>query len=64
MSDPYETAAANAAKPAKYSLDGESVEQHSLKDQIELADRQAAAESARKPKAGLRFMNTKPPGMS
>lgn len=63
MSNPYETAATNAAQPRKYEAGGESIEQHSLKDQLDLAERQAANDQVKKAKAGLRFLGTKGPGM-
>lgn len=63
MSDPYETSAAKAAQPAEYEAGGERIKQHSLRDQIELDDRKAANEQVKKPRAGLRFLGTKGPGM-
>jgi hypothetical protein len=52
----------NAAQPAKASVDGQSVEQHPLKDQIE-ADRYLASKNAaRKPGPGIKFVKIVPPG--
>ncbi|MFI4860250.1 MAG: hypothetical protein ACIAXF_06165 [Phycisphaerales bacterium JB063] len=52
----------NAAGPAKASVDGQSVEQHSLTEQI-AADRYLASKQATR-KAGLGMKTTKlvPPG--
>ena len=52
----------NALQPAKASVDGQSVEQHPLKDQIE-ADRYLASKAAaRKPGLGIKFAKIVPPG--
>lgn len=52
----------NVAQPAKVSVDGQSVEQHPLKDQIE-ADRYLASKAAaRKPGLGIKFAKIVPPG--
>ena len=52
----------NASQPAKASVDGQSVEQHPLKDQIE-ADRYLASKDAtRKPGLGIKFAKIVPPG--
>ena len=52
----------NAAQPAKASVDGQSVEQHPLKDQIE-ADRYLESKAAaRKPGLGIKFAKIVPPG--
>jgi hypothetical protein len=55
----------NASQPAKASVDGQSVEQHPLKDQIE-ADRYLASKAAaRKPGlrgGGIKFAKIVPPG--
>jgi len=54
--------AENAAGPAKASVDGQSVEQHSLPDVIE-ADRYRESKNAsRKPGMGIRFAKLVPPG--
>ena len=51
-----------AKQPAKASVDGQSVEQHPLKDQIE-ADRYLASKAAaRKPGLGIKFAKIVPPG--
>lgn len=51
-----------ALQPAKASVDGQSVEQHPLKDQIE-ADRYLASKAAaRKPGLGIKFAKIVPPG--
>ena len=51
----------NAAGPAKAAGDSGSVEQHSLKDQIE-ADRYLASKNAaRKPGLGIKFAKIVPP---
>ena len=52
----------NAAGPVKAAGDSGSVEQHSLKDQIE-ADRYLASKNAaRKPGLGIKFAKIVPPG--
>ena len=52
----------SASQPAKASVDGQSVEQHPLKDQIE-ADRYLASKEAAKSKSrGLRLSKLAPPG--
>ncbi len=52
----------NAAGPAKASGDSISVEQHSIREQIE-ADRYLASKrAASKPHRGLRFTRIVPPG--
>ncbi len=51
-----------ARQPAKASVDGQSVEQHPLKDQIE-ADRYLASKKAAKAKGlGIRISQAVPPG--
>ncbi len=52
----------NAAQPAKASVDGQSVEQHPLKDQIEADRYLASKEAARKPGLGIKFAKIVPPG--
>ncbi len=52
----------NAAQPAKASVDGQSVEQHSLKDQIEADRYLASKDAARKPGLGVKFAKIVPPG--
>lgn len=52
----------NAARPAKASVDGQSVEQHAIRDQIE-ADRYLESKKAsRKRGMGIRFVRLSPPG--
>jgi hypothetical protein len=54
--------AENAAGPAKASVDGQSVEQHAIRDQIE-ADRYLESKKAsRKRGMGIRFVRLSPPG--
>jgi hypothetical protein len=52
----------NASQPAKASVDGQSVEQHSLKDQIEADRYLASKDAARKPGLGVKFAKLVPPG--
>jgi len=52
----------NASQPAKASIDGQSVEQHSLKDQIEADRYLASKDAARKPGLGVKFAKLVPPG--
>lgn len=52
----------NATGPAKASVDGQSVEQHSLRDQIE-ADRYLASKAAAAAKGlGIKKARLVPPG--
>jgi len=54
--------AENAAGPAKAMVDGQSVEQHALKDQIE-ADRYLASKRASRGRGlGVRLVKLTPPG--
>ena len=54
--------AENAAGPAKAMVDGQSVEQHALKDQIE-ADRYLASKRASRGRGlGIRLVKLTPPG--
>lgn len=53
----------NAEGPAEASVDGQSVKQHSLADQIE-ADRYLAAKDAAKKRLGVRMTRVIPPGAS
>lgn len=56
------TISENAQGPAKASADGTSVEQHSLRDQIE-ADKYLSSKQAMKtPGLGLRKIKIVPPG--
>ncbi|MBX3404399.1 MAG: hypothetical protein KF699_13390 [Phycisphaeraceae bacterium] len=52
----------SAKQPAKVSVDGQSVEQHSLKDQIEADRYLASKDAARKPGLGVKFAKIVPPG--
>lgn len=52
----------NANAPKKVSNDAGSVEQHSLKDQIEVDRYLAAKASSNKKNRGLRFNKLVPPG--
>jgi hypothetical protein len=52
----------NAAQPAKASVDGQTVEQHSLKEQIEADRYLASKDAARKPGLGVKFAKIVPPG--
>jgi hypothetical protein len=53
----------NAEGPAEASVDGQSVKQHSLQDQIE-ADRYLASKDAAKKRLGVRMTRVIPPGAS
>lgn len=53
----------NATGPAEASVDGQSVKQHPLRDQIE-ADRHLASKGAAKRKLGIRMTKVIPPGAS
>lgn len=50
-----------AASPAEAAVDGQSVKQHSLRDQIE-ADRYLSSKEASKKGLGLRMTKVVPPG--
>ena len=52
----------NASQPAKAAFDGQSVEQHPLKDQIEADRYLASKDAARKPGLGIKFAKIVPPG--
>ena len=52
----------NAKGPAKVEGDAGSVEQHSLRDQIDADRYLASKEAARKRNRGLRFSKLVPPG--
>ena len=60
--DPDQSLRDAAAQPAKASVDGQSVEQHSLKDQIEADRYLASKDAARKPGLGIKFAKIVPPG--
>ncbi len=51
----------NAEGPAEASVDGQSVKQHRLRDQIE-ADRHLASKKAAKKGLGVRRTRVEPPG--
>ncbi len=51
----------NAEGPAEASTDGQSVKQHSLRDQIE-ADRHLASKKAARKGLGVRRTRVEPPG--
>ena len=53
----------NATAPAEASVDGQSVKQHSLRDQI-AADRYVSSRSAAKKRLGIRMTRVVPPGAS
>jgi len=57
-----QTIADNAAGPKRTQGDSGSVEQHSLKDQIEVARYQASKEAANRKNRGLRMNRIAPPG--
>ena len=52
----------NAEGPAKASGDSGSIEQHSLRDQIDADRYLASKKAARKKKLGVRFSKLIPPG--
>jgi len=52
----------NAAGPSKAAVDGQSVEQHSLRDQIEADRYLASKEAVRRKDRGLRITRLIPPG--
>jgi hypothetical protein len=52
----------NAAGPAKASVDGQSVEQHALRDQIEADRYLAGKEATRKKGLGIKLVKLEPPG--
>jgi hypothetical protein len=52
----------NAAQPAKASIDGQTVEQHPLQDQIEADRYLASKDAAKKPGLGIKFAKIVPPG--
>ncbi len=60
--DLQETIRENAKGPAKASGDAGSVEQHSLKDQIEADRYLASKEAAKSKRRGLIFNKLVPPG--
>lgn len=52
----------NVSQPAKASVDGQSVEQQPLKDQLEVVRFFASKDAARKPGLGIKFAKIVPPG--
>ncbi|MFG0243636.1 MAG: hypothetical protein ACF8R9_12690 [Phycisphaerales bacterium JB054] len=52
----------NAAGPAKAAVDGQSVEQHALRDQIEADRYLAGKEATRKKGLGIKLVKLEPPG--
>lgn len=52
----------NAAGPARAAVDGQSVEQHSLRDQIEADRYLASKEAVHRKDRGLRITRLIPPG--
>ena len=71
MSTLPDTVETNAAKPRAVTVDGQTVEQHSLKDQIEAAKFAAAnsavtetGNSVGNGKFGVSFFKFRPPGAS
>jgi hypothetical protein len=60
--DPDQALRDNASQPAKASVDGQSVEQHPLKDQIEADRYLASKDAAKKPGIGIKFAKLVPPG--
>jgi hypothetical protein len=62
MADLTDEIEENAAAPKRVAIDGVSVDEHSLPDQID-ADRYLKGQTAAsKPHAGLRFVKLIPPG--
>lgn len=53
----------NATAPAEASVDGQSVKQHPLRDQIE-ADRYVSSKAAARKRLGIRMTKVVPPGAS
>jgi hypothetical protein len=53
----------NATAPAEVSVDGQSVKQHPLRDQIE-ADRYVSSKAAARKRLGIRMTKVVPPGAS
>jgi hypothetical protein len=52
----------NAAGPAKAVVDGQSVEQHALRDQIEADRYLSSKEATRKKGLGVKLVKLEPPG--
>lgn len=65
MSDTEDQLATNSQKPKRVVVDGNVVEQHSLKEQMDFADRQAAiAAAAKGNRLGIRREHLSSPGAS
>ena len=62
MTTPSEQIAANALGPKKVSVDGQSVEQHSIQDQIAAQEYLANQKAAKRAHRGLMFTKLVPPG--
>ena len=62
MEDFSETLDTNAAKPRRASGDAGSVEQHSLKEQMDFDRYDASNQAMAKPKRGFAIQQFKPPG--
>ncbi|KKM64442.1 hypothetical protein LCGC14_1501330 [marine sediment metagenome] len=56
--------AANAQKPKRATVDGTTIEQHSIKDQIEAEKFRASQAATRNGGMGLRRVRIKTPGAS
>ena len=64
MTEPLDnTIRKNATGPAEASVDGQSVKQHALRDQIE-ADRYLASKAAARKGLGIKRTRVSPPGAS
>lgn len=53
---------AAASKAKRIQSDGQAVERHGLKDQLDADDRISSTDAVKKPGRGLLFSRTKPPG--
>ena len=63
MPDDVRQAITDSAKgPAKAAVDGQSVEQHALRDQIEADRYLAGKEATRKTGLGVKLVRLEPPG--
>lgn len=61
-SDVTDAMAENAAGPQRVQIANQSVDQHTIDDQIKAANYLAAQGAAQKPRFGLRFSKIRPPG--
>lgn len=62
-SDAAESSVETAGQsPRRVTVDGNTAESHPLKDQLDVADRVAANQFAKKPRRGLAFAKIKPGG--